>query len=136
MRWSPTRTSLLLMATVCAFLSGGTSLGAAGPRLILISGGGLERPIVLSDWQENMSFLQQLTTPQGPEPRQLAARPFLNVSLFWGPQWDEYLRDGRPLSELRPEQANQHGRFYPAVSGAAAATVAGGCGAVTAGVSS
>jgi hypothetical protein len=27
------------------------------------------------------------------------------------------VRDGRPLAALRPEQANQHGRFYPAYGG-------------------
>ncbi len=34
-----------------------------------------------------------------------------------GDQWDDYVRSGQPRDQVRPEQANQYGRLYPAVGG-------------------
>lgn len=51
---------------------------------------------------------------------QVEGREYLLLSLFWGDNlWEPYVRDGR-LDELRPELANQAGRFYPASGGRAA----------------
>jgi len=40
---------------------------------------------------------------------EVEGRPFLDLALFWGSNGR-----GQPISSLRPEDADQHGRFYPA----------------------
>lgn len=52
-------------------------------------------------------------------PQALAERPYLELAFFWGPEWGRYVDGGGPLDALRPEQGNQHGRFYLAIGAAA-----------------
>lgn len=52
-------------------------------------------------------------------PEELKGRPYLEVALFSGLEWVRYVDQGKPLDKLRPKQASQHGRFYPAVGDAA-----------------
>lgn len=90
---------------------------AAAPRLIMVSGAPLAKPVLLSDWDEIATLYGMLFNgPAAPsEPR--VGRPSLQLALFWNAGiWEPYVREGR-LGSLRPEQANQFGRFYPAVPG-------------------
>jgi hypothetical protein len=91
---------------------------AAAPRLIMVYGGPLARPVVLADWWGNLAVITGEAVDVRPEG--LSARPYLNLALFWGPRWDTYVRDGGSLDALHPEQANEHARFYPAVGEAPA----------------
>jgi hypothetical protein len=45
------------------------------------------------------------------------------LALFWGFEWVQFVNDIRPLTALKPEQANQHARFYPALGAALALVV-------------
>jgi hypothetical protein len=108
--------SLGLLAALLAALPA----QAAFPRLILVSGPKLEKAIIFDDLHD----IANLTLPVGQAasvPReQVRGRPYFRLSLFWGDDlWEPYVREGR-LDELRPEQANQEGRFYPAYKGHAA----------------
>jgi hypothetical protein len=100
---------LLLIATVA--LAGGAAAAvavhAAAPRYILVSGPGLQRPVVLGNWRENLSFLIDLIPPRRPSPGWRSERPRYRLALFWGVPARPVPRD--------PGTANQVGWFYPAV---------------------
>jgi hypothetical protein len=82
---------------------------AAAPNYILVSGPGLERPILLGNWGENGALLSALVnapTAKASVVRGLTGRPRFDLAEFWG--W------GSRPRPTRPSQANQHGWFYPA----------------------
>jgi len=79
--------------------------------------GKLLRPVVISSWSEIARFQSAVLQSPDAAARLVRQRPSLRISLFWGPVWNDYVEKGRPLSALRPEQADQHGRFYPAWRG-------------------
>jgi hypothetical protein len=87
------------------------SLEAAAPRFLMIYGRPLQKPVLLSDWGE---IFKVFTSTPAETKVNLNDRPFFELALFWGPAWNAYVRDGKPLDKLRPEDANQKGRFYPA----------------------
>jgi hypothetical protein len=75
----------------------------------MVSGPGLPRPVLLDDWDENLTLLVSVVqAPRAPRAavRSLPRRPRLRLSLFWG--WGE---NERPT---RPGEANQSGWLYPA----------------------
>ena len=71
--------------------------------------------VLLDDWEEHQALMLSLSDVAGTPAGDLEERPYLEVALFWGPAWQDYPRDTGALSRLSPSQANQHGRFYPAV---------------------
>ena len=82
---------------------------AAAPNYILVSGPGLEQPVLLGDWGENLELL--VAIGNGPKAKRaalrgLARRPRFDLAEFWG--W------GANPPPTDPKQANQHGWFYPA----------------------
>lgn len=86
-----------------------SSVEAAAPRFIFVSGPGLARPVLLANWKENRALLLALANAPGAKRetvRRLGERPALRLGLFWG--WPERPRPTRPY------QANQEGWFYPA----------------------
>jgi hypothetical protein len=93
-------------------LLGAPSALAAAPDFILVSGPGMARPILLSDWGENLDLLSSLVRAPRADARVVLAlgeRPRLELSEFWG--W------GQRPRPTRPSQANQRGWFYPAKDG-------------------
>ena len=88
---------------------------AAAPRLIMVYGSPLTKPVILSNWRENLEFMSSITQESSVTPEELRRRPYVKLALFWGPEWAQYVEEGKPIDRLRPEQANQQGRFYPAV---------------------
>ena len=79
---------------------------AAARRYIIVSGPGLERPVVLGDWNENLRFLIALLPAERPSPGWEGDRPRYDLALFWGVP-------GKPVP-TDPRAAGQHGWFYPA----------------------
>jgi hypothetical protein len=115
-----------VLAVVCASVVWGTSLHAAFPRLVMVSGGALTAPVVLTDWAETAEMLQHLGPSRPVAGTQLEGRPFLQVSMFWGPQWKQFMDEGRPVASLRHEQANEFGRLYPATGSRPAVLILSG----------
>jgi hypothetical protein len=90
---------------------------AAVPRIVIISGKPLTDQVVISDWGRIFTIWEGFVGAR-PAPRvQLANRPRLKFSMFWGPRWSDYLSSGKPAKALRPRQADQVGSFYPAWRG-------------------
>ena len=86
-----------------------TPANAAAPRYILISGPGLSKPVLLSDWNENLNLM--LAFANAPRARSaalrgLATRPRFELALFWGVP-------DKPVP-TNPAKANQFDWFYPA----------------------
>lgn len=103
---------VLVVVLVVAALVASPAVAAA-PRFMMVYGPPLSEPVVLRDWQENLTVMVKMKRTNL-DPGELEGRPYLKMALFWGPRWVEYVEEGRPLDALRPEQANQRARFYPA----------------------
>jgi hypothetical protein len=110
----------LVAACALAALCLAPTAVAASPRIIMVTGPSLEKPIFLADQLENLDLMlafqegREIEEGRVVDPMELRDRPYLELWLYWGnTQWEPYVSEGR-LDELRREQANQYGRFYPA----------------------
>jgi hypothetical protein len=104
-----------LALTALVALAFASPTAAAEPRYLMVYGAPLARPVILDDLDENLDFMLAITEPAGVGPDALAGRPSLSLALFWQHQtWEQYVRASGSLAALRPEQAEQRGRFYPA----------------------
>lgn len=112
------RIALTFPVVLLAWLSAALPVEAAAPRLILVYGPPLAQPVVLDDWQENLTLMVAATEDAGLSADKLRGRPYFRLAFFWGQEWAAYVDAGKPLSALRPEQGNQAGRFYPAIGDA------------------
>jgi len=113
---------LLLAATLAGALSLGAPVGAAAPRFIIASGILLPRPILLDDWQENLTLMGATVEDDvlvDISTADLAIRPSIDLALFWDATIWEPLVQRQGLGSLQPQDANQHARFYPATGSAA-----------------
>jgi hypothetical protein len=101
------RRALLLLAVVIGACFSADAAEAAAPRYIMVTGNGIAKTILLANWRENFALeMAVANAPKTDAPANLAVRPRLKLSLFWG--WDEH----RPKW---PGEANQRGWLYPAV---------------------
>jgi hypothetical protein len=86
---------------------------AAAPPYIMVTGPRLAKPVLLSDWSENLVLLTAAAaSPKAKtaDLRSLRGRPRLDLALYWG--W--------PLDSPPPTKASDasaHGSFYPAYRG-------------------
>jgi hypothetical protein len=110
----------LVAACALAALCLAPAADAAAPRIIMVTGPGLDEPVFFSDQWENLDLMvafqrgRELDEGRVVDPNALRGRPYFGLWLYWGDtQWEPYVSEGR-LAELRREQANQYGRFYPA----------------------
>jgi hypothetical protein len=111
------RAATIAVIALVAVLWDAAPAQAAAPRLVMVSGTPLAKPVLLSDWDEITTLYGMLVNGPAAPSELRGGRPSLQLALFWDAnRWDPYVRDGR-LGSLRPEQANQFGRFYPAVPG-------------------
>lgn len=86
---------------------------AAAPPYIMVSGPRLAKPVLLSDWEENLALLLAVDAsprPKASELRGLSTRPRLDLALFWG--WS---LDSPPPTKA--SDASAHGSFYPTYRG-------------------
>ncbi len=123
MRHSPRMLPLLAIILMGALaLSLCTPVGAAAPRFIIASGILLPKPILLDDWQENLTLMGATVEDDvlvDISTADLAVRPSIDLALFWDATIWEPLVQRHGLGSLHPQDANQHARFYPATGSAA-----------------
>jgi hypothetical protein len=112
-----------LAAPILLALAFAVPVEAAAPRVIMVSGPGLCQPVILDDWPENLDLMESIALGGEVKPEDLIGRPYLEMGLFWGPEWVQYVDEGKPIDNLRMEEANQYGRFYQALDYATAAIV-------------
>lgn len=100
----------------------------AAPEIVIFTGGPLTKPVVVASWTENQNLLLTGEPHEALVPghrRATRPRPVISMALFWGSQWRNYAASPERLATLTPAQANQHGQYYPAVSGARALIAVG-----------
>jgi hypothetical protein len=106
----------LVLAIVLALGLAG-SAPAAAPRLIMVDGESLHGPVLISDHEAGFELYQEFLDGRPVDRSALTGRQSLRLGLFWDDRlWEPYVEEGR-LEELRFEQANQVGRFHPAIDG-------------------
>ncbi len=115
------RLSIAIAALAVAAALGAGTASAAAPRIIIVSGEPLAQQVVIANWQSIFAVVDEVANARVVQRRQLAGRPSLKVSMFWGPRWNDYLSKGNRASALRPRHADQFGSFYPAWRGRPAA---------------
>jgi hypothetical protein len=103
------------MVTIALVLSFLSPPEVMSPSIMMFHGGILKQPVFVVEHSEIFSFLREIESPHRGSRPQPEDRPYVNVSFFWGAEWTRYVTDQQPLSKLRPDDANQHGRFYPAL---------------------
>jgi hypothetical protein len=101
-----------ILVPIAALLAAGVvavPAQAAAPRYILVSGPELQRPATLGNWTENLAFVTSLLHARRPTQGWRDNRPRYDLAFFWGVP-------ATPIP-TRPNEANQHGWFYPATGG-------------------
>ena len=96
------RLVVALVLAVAVLLASAGAARAAAPRIVIISGKPLTHQVVISDWRRIFMIVDGLAGVRPAARTQLAYRPRMRFSMFWGPQWNEYLSSGKPAAALRP----------------------------------
>lgn len=105
-----------LTAALAAALILALPAWSAAPPYIMVSGPRLAKPVLMSNWSENLALL--LATDDSPKAKAsdllgLKTRPRFDLALFWG--WS---LDSPPPTKA--SDASAHGSFYPAYRGQSA----------------
>jgi hypothetical protein len=101
-----------------------TSADAAFPRLLMVYGKPLPKPVVVENPFDVVKIFEG--SRDGTTEQSLSGRPYFEIALFWGEEWNRYMNEGKPASALKPEDVTpfgnipNRGRFYPACSNASA----------------
>lgn len=111
------RLAVALLVAVAVIAASASVAQAAAPRIVIVSGKPLAHQVVISDWERIFVVVEEVANGRVVPRTQLASRPRLKLSLFWGPRWNDYLNKGKPAAALRPLQADQFGSFYPSWRG-------------------
>ena len=101
-----------LVAFSAAGSPGRVGITAAAPHIIIVHGPSLPTPIVIANSKDNhwLLLVREERRVEGP-------RPALDLALFWHPKWRSYAESPEKLRSLRPDQADQVGRLFPATAG-------------------
>jgi hypothetical protein len=95
------------LAGIVLALGLGSSADAAAPRLIMVTGGLLAEPILLSDGDEVFELYGSFFAGRAVDRAELEGPPSLRLGLFWdNALWEPYVQAGR-LDELRPRRASR-----------------------------
>lgn len=88
---------------------------AAAPHYIIFRGSLLAKPVVMAEWHENQTIFHSLSE-EGTVKEELTGE-YLDVSLYWGPEWSDYKTQGGSIEELSQKEANQKAQLYLARGG-------------------
>lgn len=94
---------------------------AIGPSVLMFYGGTLPAPVFVTGADANL--FGDLLTPSKVALKDLERRPYLKVAVFWGTQSNPTGLGVTKLTDLKPEMAWQHGKYYAATSSKPAALV-------------
>jgi hypothetical protein len=119
------RLALPVVLTALLVVVTSVPLQAIGPAIVMLYGGDLREPVLVAPGNPSVNSTEFLWSPtnggvqwgsrtRGTLPSNLEGRRFVNVAFFWG--WHD-------AATLKPSDASQHGRFYPATASAPAVIV-------------
>jgi hypothetical protein len=69
----------------------------------------------MNDLEEILVFMSAIDEEANITRDALAGRPYFQMAMFWGEEWVGTARDEQALGEVEYEEADQYGRFYPAL---------------------
>ena len=104
--------SVACLVIVLAALVLTAPASAAYPRYVIVSGPRLPQPILLSQWSETITLMEETSwAPRAGSKarRSLRTRIRYDLALFW--EWSP-----EEAPPTRPRDAQQHGWFYPATA--------------------
>lgn len=102
------------LAVVVTVVMCSQTLRAQTATLLMFYGGTLKTPVQLTG--ADAAAFNNVTTPTNITVAEMGTRAYVPVALFWGPRADP-ANNRSKVTDLKPEMAWQHGRFYPAVTG-------------------
>jgi hypothetical protein len=105
------RSTVVALAVGVLVLGSAQRVQAIGPSVLMFYGGKLQTPVLVTGAEANL--FGDLLTPSKVAPADIAGRTYLKVAVFWGTQANP-TGLGVKLSDLKPEMAWQHGKYYPA----------------------
>jgi hypothetical protein len=117
-RQYPRRLSILVFSAILGVF-GCLSADGAAPWFLMFHGNPLQKRIVLSDRYDNQRLMVAITEQARITDDELKDRPYIRMAYFWGPEWVPST-NRTAADKLKPEEGNQHGRFYPAYGNAEA----------------
>jgi hypothetical protein len=95
---------------------------AIGPSVLMFYGGTLAAPVFVTGADANL--FGDLLTPSKIATKDMSGREYLKVAVFWGTQSNPTGLGVTKLTDLKPEMAWQHGKFYAAAGTKPAVLVA------------
>ena len=99
-------------------LSGGTHArpapaSLAAPWAIIAHGPLLAERVVIADWNENLRIVSAFSqSSRKVPPRAMAGRAYVDLAMYWGPEWKHLQHDPEAVRRLRNEGASQRARLY------------------------
>lgn len=109
-----------VMALIVGSIGVASPASAVAPHLIMLQGESLSRPVFVTQPYDLFQFMCALEGRATLEAPALEDRPFVSLSAFWGAPWVDYAAKPQWQAEIRADQANHHGRFYPATGSSGA----------------
>lgn len=88
----------------------------AAPEVIILHGGPLARPIILSHWWQNLDLLSAASDPAGVSTAEVGTMPSVEVALFWGTGWRTVARDPARSATLM-ERLDEVGKAWLHLTG-------------------
>ena len=96
-------------------------VNAIGPSVLMVYGGTLPAPVFVTGADANQ--FGDLLTPSKLALKDTEGRAYFKVAVFWGTQSNPTGLGVTKLTDLKPEMAWQHGKYYPAIGAKPAALV-------------
>jgi hypothetical protein len=115
--------SIVVALTVGVFVFAlSQRVDAIGPSVLMFYGGKLPAPVFVTGADANL--FGDLLTPSKVAAKDIESRPYLKVAIFWGTQSNPTGLGVTKLTDLKPEMAWQHGKYYPATGSKPAVLIA------------
>jgi hypothetical protein len=85
----------------------------AAPWAIIAHGPLLAERVVIADWNENQRIVSAFSTSTRDVPaRSMAGRAYVDLAMYWGPEWKHLEHAPEKAKLLRIDQASQRSRLY------------------------
>src|SRR5688500_16381370 len=116
-----------IVVALCLALPGGTHArpapsSLAAPGAVIARGPLMVERGVIADWQEKQRIVAAFSDATRDVPvRSMAGRAYVDLALYWGPEWKHLQNAPESAKRLRIDPANQRARLFLVHSGQPAA---------------
>lgn len=110
------RVATVVVLGLLASMAAVPAYAAAAP-IILVTGPLLAQTVALAKWELNVELMGSGADHPVGQVEAPVGRSYFDLALFTDEKWARYVQAGQPVAALLPEDADEHGRFYPASAG-------------------